>query len=148
GVADGELEVDAVAQRGEARGAEDGGPALAVGVAGEQAGGGEQLLEPVGAEVLGEGVALFVEQEVLEVLAHERLVVEDGLEAGGARCVDAGDDLLIGGGAAQALGVGVVDAAREGEVPQEALAVEDAAAAVEVELVVEDLGLEAVEGGG
>jgi hypothetical protein len=76
GLSDGELEVDALAQRGEAGRAEQGGPALGAGGAGEQARGGEQLGEPVGAQHSAKASpSSSVTQEVLEVLADQRLVV-------------------------------------------------------------------------
>jgi hypothetical protein len=145
GVAGRQLEVDALAQRGQLRRAEHGGPALGVRGPHQQPRGRQLFGEPVVAQQLREGLALVLGQEVLEVLADQLVVDGHRREAGGLRRVDAGGHELLGGHALQPLRPRVMDLPREREEAQQAVAVVVTEAKIELELVVQDLGLERIE---
>ncbi|MBE7449537.1 MAG: hypothetical protein HS111_11760 [Kofleriaceae bacterium] len=140
-----EVELDPLAQRGGRGRPQQRGPDLGVGIAGEQPHLGVQAPDPVGLDVLVEGAAVPGAQEVTEVGADQGLVAADRGQAGGAR------EVVIEGGDLHALQLAqprrpdVAAAARQGQVGEQARAIERAEGEIAAQAMVEDVRPQRVE---
>ena len=119
-------------------------PASRVGIAGEQARRRQLHVEPVAAQAIGERVDPFVGEEMVEVIAHQRLVVPRGTRAPESpRPGPRGRSDRRGSAATRRAPRTAPRGQRE--VAKEARAIERAEAPIEIEAVLEHLRLEAVE---